>query len=425
MKANFYLKALVSLIVFSTFFMANIQAQEHPFAGGKGTSSDPYQIETPEQFDAIRDYRDKRFILNADLDFANYMHGEDGVWWPIGEWGSGDNAAERFSGTFNGNGHTIKNLSVERVAHDLSIFGVTDGAKITKLIIENCEIIGEGRLGVLTGACFRTELNEVAVINSKCLNTLSDHGSHAGGITGPSFGSTISNCYSLGGTVYGKDGVGGICSGFDSNTTLFNCYSDCSIEGYTSVGGLSGHAHNGAIINCIALNREILAHESSFNRLIGGYGGMTLEDNYAKADLTINGNIVDVDLGLTTANGENASAEEIVSFDFYKTKLKFDDSVWKMNSDISPYPVFVWQKGNGTGISKVENKKYTYSVLGGQLTIRGLEGNEQINVYNTAGTLVSKVVASSTDEVVRLNNSGIYIVTVNSVSGSSVFKILN
>ncbi len=424
MKTCFYLKVFVALFVCS-LFIADVYSQDNPFAGGSGTSRDPYQIATPQQFDEMRNYRDRRFILIEDLDFANYMHGEDGVWWPIGEWGSGDNAAERFSGTFDGQGHTIKNLSVERVAHDLSLFGVTDGAKIVNLVIENCEIIGEGRLGVLTGATFRTELDQIAVINSKCLNTLSDHGSHAGGITGPTYGSTITNCYSAGGTVYGKDGVGGICSGFDSNTTLSNCYTTCSIEGNTAVGGLSGHAHNGSIINSIAMNAEILAHEGAFNRLAGGYGGMTFVDNYAKADLTINGNIVDVDLGLTTVNGENASSAEIISFDFYKNKLNFEESIWKMDPEISPYPIFVWQKKSTTGITEIDNNPYKIYVSDGILNITELNGGEKISVYNVNGISLFGKTASSSQELIRLNECGVYIVRIISGSKSTVVKILN
>jgi hypothetical protein len=314
---------------------------------------------------------------------------------------------------------------VERVAHDLSIFGVTDGAKIVNLIVENCEIIGEGRLGVLSGATFRTEIDQVAVINSKCLNTLSDHGSHAGGIVGPTYGSTITNSYSMGGTVYGKDGVGGICSGFDSNTTLANCYSTCSIEGNTAVGGLSGHAHNGSVMNSIALNSEILAHDAGFNRLVGAYGGLTLVDNYAKSDLTINGNIVDVDLGLTTANGENASASEITSFDFYKDKLGFEEEVWKIDAKISPYPVFQWQKGGLSSITEVDNNDYRIYVSNGELKIEGLNGGEKINIYSVSGVLVSQKIASSTQETIQLNSRGVYLVNIISGNKSNISKILH
>lgn len=131
---KFYNKIIVASCVLASFSSLNLMAQ---FAGGSGTTRDPYLVETPEQFDKIREFRDKKFKLTADLDFKGYIREDGQTWWPIGEWGSGDNAAERFKGTFDGNGFAIKNLSTERVAHDLSIFGVTDGAKIVNLIVED------------------------------------------------------------------------------------------------------------------------------------------------------------------------------------------------------------------------------------------------------------------------------------------------
>ena len=48
------------------------------FAGGAGTQENPYQIETPEQLDQIRNHLDRHFILTRDinLDVAPYNTGE-------------------------------------------------------------------------------------------------------------------------------------------------------------------------------------------------------------------------------------------------------------------------------------------------------------------------------------------------------------
>ena len=211
-----------------------------PFAGGTGSREDPFLISTPQQFDHIREYRSQCFRLINDLDFSDYVREDGQSWWPLGEWGSGDNAMERFRGFFDGGGYSIRNLSVERKAHDLSIFGVTEGAEIINLKVENCSIIGEGRLGVLTGATFSTKIEQVDILDSQCENRLSDHGSNAGGLTGPLYRSVVKNCSVKGGNVYAKDCAGGISSSMSEDSEIIDCYSTCRIEGITNVGGITG-----------------------------------------------------------------------------------------------------------------------------------------------------------------------------------------
>ena len=63
-----------------------------PFAGGTGSREDPFLISTPQQFDHIREYRSQCFRLINDLDFSDYVREDGQSWWPLGEWGSGDNA---------------------------------------------------------------------------------------------------------------------------------------------------------------------------------------------------------------------------------------------------------------------------------------------------------------------------------------------
>ena len=83
------------------------------FAGGSGTEGDPYLIETVDQLNSVRNYlgtehSNKHFKLDADLklDVAPYNSGTG--WEPIG---TQDNP---FTGRFDGNGHTISNLFINR-----------------------------------------------------------------------------------------------------------------------------------------------------------------------------------------------------------------------------------------------------------------------------------------------------------------------
>ena len=80
------------------------------FAGGTGSETDPYQIETIAQLEAFRDsvndgsqsgYAGAYIQLSADLD----LEGTD--WTPIGTMEDMEGYSTMFLGTFDGGGHTV------------------------------------------------------------------------------------------------------------------------------------------------------------------------------------------------------------------------------------------------------------------------------------------------------------------------------
>ena len=88
-----------------------------PFGGGDGARVNPFQIFTEKHLNSIRDrYLDDHFVLMNDLDFAGSKWGSDTSvtghvatgWPPIGS------VAEPFRGSFEGNGHVILNLRIDR-----------------------------------------------------------------------------------------------------------------------------------------------------------------------------------------------------------------------------------------------------------------------------------------------------------------------
>lgn len=63
---------------------ANVNAQ---FAGGTGTESDPYIIQTAEQLNEVRNYLDgNNFRLDNDIDLTSYLaaNSAENGWLPIG-----------------------------------------------------------------------------------------------------------------------------------------------------------------------------------------------------------------------------------------------------------------------------------------------------------------------------------------------------
>ena len=80
--------------------------ENNTFAGGDGTETNPYQISTPEQLNAIRNDLDAHYILKNDIDMIGIN------WDPIGT-GYWLNPYNYFNGSLNGNGYKIKNLTIK------------------------------------------------------------------------------------------------------------------------------------------------------------------------------------------------------------------------------------------------------------------------------------------------------------------------
>ena len=101
------------------------------FEGGTGTPEDPYQIATAEQLDAIRNNLSASYILLNDIDLSSY-----GNWVPIG-----DSSSSGFTGTLDGNGHSIQNMTITSSGLDYSAFiGSALNATVKNLSLENIDI---------------------------------------------------------------------------------------------------------------------------------------------------------------------------------------------------------------------------------------------------------------------------------------------
>lgn len=163
--------------------------------------------------------------------------------------------SSKFKDIFNGQGHTISNLTPKTQNGTTGLFGVIDAVGIVKnLHLKSCNTTitkdcGTGA-GILVGACYGTltncsvedssiesttksitmgglvgELRGGGIINCLVQHTNISTITVGGGITGSSYG-TILNCFSANNYIKGKDNNGGI-SGKSNNglsTTIVNCY---------------------------------------------------------------------------------------------------------------------------------------------------------------------------------------------------------
>ena len=183
------------------------------------------------------------FILTQDIDMDNtpgYI--------PIGT------GAHKFNGTFYGNGHVIKNVSITQGSTTgVGIFGVTGNtARILDIGVENAIVSG---------------------------------GSNTGVIAGKSEG-TITNCY-VKGNIRINGGTGtGVIAGVSSNT-ISSSYTSGTINvtGYSQTGGFVGSS-SGPILNSFAEGNITVTGGS--NDFVGGFAGSI---DAAVINASISGNI--------------------------------------------------------------------------------------------------------------------------------------
>lgn len=116
------------------------------FAGGTGAPSDPYRISTALElglFSLSDQYWDDHLVLTADIDLAACP------------WESVGNAGTPFTGSFDGAGFTISNLSVNSpFGEGIGFFGVIlapGQVAVTDVNLVNVDIVGSLNVGALAG----------------------------------------------------------------------------------------------------------------------------------------------------------------------------------------------------------------------------------------------------------------------------------
>ncbi len=205
----------------------------------------------------------KTIKLGADINLYNID------WTPIGLMTS-NSSYKVFSGSFDGNGHTIKNLNVKSdIYYGLGLFGRCENiGKITNFTLENVNINNPGALhvGAVAGYPFTgNEISDITVTGDVKIVGYS----YVGGIVGSSYVANIKNCKILGNenSVISCNYIytGGI-AGFrgESNSENGIVIDGCVVKnitiqntasGWSYIGGISGQAHGGNTIkNCVLEN---------------------------------------------------------------------------------------------------------------------------------------------------------------------------
>ncbi|MBN2131123.1 MAG: PASTA domain-containing protein [Sedimentisphaerales bacterium] len=240
---------------------------------GDGSAEAPYEIETPGQLESLIERPDlygAHFVLTSDIDLIGrtYSHALFPPYIQI------------FSGSLDGRGHTIANLTIQarEDAGPLGLFSIiAQEGRVLELGLQNVRITGRAPCGALAGQ------NYGAV--ARCYSTATINGlGLVGGLVGENLGD-VTDCYTSG-SVHGLERVGGLIGGngrqggrgsVGHTGNVSNCYTTASVSPVATFGALIGlHAYGDIVNSYYLLGQDSPVPDNAF--------GQALTDSQMKSE---------------------------------------------------------------------------------------------------------------------------------------------
>lgn len=207
------------------------------FAGGSGTSDDPYLIQSVIQLDSLRAYPNACFRQISDIDLNDYPDPTGDGWVPLCSFSS------PFTGSYDGNGMRILNLSSSAMHNVRGLFAVIDGAEIRNLELNDFQINNGNSLGGLAGVARNSLVTGIRAYGTIFGNDI------VGGIAGEIQNCVVSDC-ELDFFLYAHEAGGGV-GGWVTSSQISNCSVSFSYGYmYYNFGGIVGYAVNTHISSC-------------------------------------------------------------------------------------------------------------------------------------------------------------------------------
>ena len=370
---------------------SNMQQLENPFAGGNGTQSDPFRIETAEQFNAIARYpsavykQTAEFTLTAPVDsfsgiydgdnkiitlninntdesilvlgglfkqvtgdaVLRNIHTKGSITTTSTEAGTGDeqNTTGGIIGFLNSITAIVENCvneaSINAQYKIGGIIGRTinkEGAQLNRLINFG-SLAGSQRMGGIIGLCY------TPVTNCANYGSVSSSSTNVGGIVGQAYCS-ISNSFNSG-DIVGSGNVGGISGTqrFTSNI-IENCYNTGNITAKTNdyAGGITSGCSTFSdkpqltLTNCYNLGKIQCKNSEPFNPLFSFPGGDTSTPTVISTPIITN-------CYYLSPNGQNDGWDGTTAKNMAEMKILADDLGDAFEAPSSSY-LFPELKGN-------------------------------------------------------------------------------
>ena len=301
--------------------------------------------------------------LTSDISLHNPKNSGATEWTPIGETsGTGTNA---FAGTFDGQGHTISDLSITTLpsgAVRTGLFGTTYGGVVKDFTIKGSITLSAGNKGDnsgIGGAIGATKYGTaVSGVTSyvNISNTSANALVHVGGVVGELYSSTAKQCLYFGSINLqnASDSIGGVV-GYINNSEIGYCANLGTVKTATEgayVGGVLGYLNNeyGKVHNCYNYGSVKNGGGNYCGAIIGWLRSGTasnLTDNYYLRDSASSafgaGSITTT--ATAPAKNESAFAGGEVCYLVNSKTSTGDKALWKQDIDngktpYDQYPVF-------------------------------------------------------------------------------------
>lgn len=136
--------------------------------------------------------------------------------------------ASDFSGTFDGNGHTVT-LAISGDSDYQALFAKLAAGAVVKNVMVDGEVTGTDNIGGIAGIA--TNATIIACANKA---TVAATGRYVGGLVGKGTGLTMTSCYNQGAVSSTRTrpiNMGGIAGYVDGGASVENCYNTGSITG--------------------------------------------------------------------------------------------------------------------------------------------------------------------------------------------------
>lgn len=265
---EFSKRAAVLLLVM--MLSATTSWADSAFSGGSGTEGDPYRIATTADLNQLatdvnggNTYSGKYFKMTADIAYTyttawNDATSTENNYTAIGcKLGSDpDNDEHPFSGTFDGDGHTVSGIRIYKNSGNVwtdsfqGLFGYVLNGTVKNVTVADARITGEQCVGGIAGWVDEdggTSLVENChVLGNVAIHAVADYSASHGGIAGSIGGTTLSRCTSAV-TLTVKDGTsdhesfGGIVGDCTAGTLRYNIAIGCTVPAVNLAGAIVGY----------------------------------------------------------------------------------------------------------------------------------------------------------------------------------------
>lgn len=245
---------------------------------GNGTADDPYQISDVDDLQLMENDLDAHYAVVNDIDGSpsQSFDGELGFD-PVGD------STNAFTGTFDGQGHSVDLLYIDRDDSYIGLFGRTKDATIRRVGLTNVEIITQGsEIGSIVGEAESSQISRVTINGS--IDATSAN--RVGGVVGFSRATTIQrSAVDMSISSTGAN-AGGTVGKMRSESQIEIARTSGSISGQ-SVGGILGASADNdgpeSLISDSYSTMSVSAENAGGNYGIGGILGQ----NYINGEFDV------------------------------------------------------------------------------------------------------------------------------------------